>query len=48
MFSSYSEEIHIYDEYLDLLPFFDFDGALNPFLYEHCSMLIEQCLSMHK
>ena len=48
MFSSYSEEIHIYDKYLGLLPFFDFDGALNPFLYEHCSMLIEQCLSIHK
>ena len=38
MFSSYSEEIHIYDEYLDLLPLFDFDGAWNPFLYELCSL----------
>ena len=27
MFSSYSEEIHIYDKYLGLLPFFDFDGV---------------------
>ena len=27
MFSSYSEESHIYDKYLGLLPFFDFDGV---------------------
>ena len=31
MFSSYSEEIHIYD-------MFDFDGALNPYLHELCSL----------
>ena len=38
MFSSYSEDIRINDEYLGLLPFFDFDGALNPFLHELCSL----------
>ena len=38
MFSSYSEESHIYDKYLGLLPFFDFDGALNPYQHELCSL----------